>query len=94
MVQKLRSLRPRALWQYLRDPKKPWGPKLAVLGAIAYLILPMDLIPDMPLIGFLDDLGVLTAAVAWLARNALADVDRAAARGVREQAPRQGTSSS
>lgn len=63
------------MWRYLHDPKKPWGPKLAVIGAVAYLIFPLDLIPDMPLVGFLDDLGVLGAAMAWLVKNALADVE-------------------
>ena len=75
LPQRLRALRPRALWRYLKDPRKPWGPKLAVVAAVAYLIFPLDLIPDVPLIGFLDDLGVLSAALAWLAQNALADAD-------------------
>lgn len=79
LTKRLRALRPRALWRYLKDPKKPWGPKLAVAAAVAYLVFPLDLIPDAPLIGFLDDLGVLSAAIAWLAQNALADVDAEAA---------------
>jgi uncharacterized membrane protein YkvA (DUF1232 family) len=57
-------------WQVFRlmtDRATPWTHK-AVMGlAFLYLVLPMDLIPDMPLVGFLDDLGVLAAAVAWVA---------------------------
>ena len=75
LARRLRVLRPRALWRYLRDPAKPWGPKLAVAAAVAYFIFPLDLIPDVPLVGFLDDVGVLGAALAYLARQALAEVD-------------------
>lgn len=39
----------------------PWGDVLMIAGAIAYFVMPVDLIPDaMPGIGFSDDLAALT----------------------------------
>ena len=40
--------------------------KVAFYGALAYMILPIDLLPD-PI--FIDDLGVLAAAVVYLNRS-------------------------
>lgn len=39
-----------------------------MLLAAAYVVWPADLIPDVPLIGWLDDLGVASLAAAWLGR--------------------------
>ncbi len=43
----------------------PWG-KVALLAAtIAYVVCPIDLIPDItPIIGFVDDIAALLAAVS------------------------------
>ena len=58
-------LRPRALWRTVRAA--PIRKKLALIGALAYVVLPADLIPDVaPIVGWLDDLGVVSLAVAWL----------------------------
>lgn len=55
------------LWRFMRDPKSDWKPKVAVGIAIVYLIWPIDLIPDfVPIIGWLDDIGITTLAVAYL----------------------------
>lgn len=58
---------PQQLWSYFRSPEVPWIRKgLVVLGAL-YLFSPLDLIPDVvPLVGWLDDLGVLAAIAMWL----------------------------
>jgi uncharacterized membrane protein YkvA (DUF1232 family) len=46
------------------DRQTPLHVKAVLLGAIAYFILPMDLIPDyLPVIGYTDDAAVLAAAV-------------------------------
>ncbi len=46
------------------DPATPLQVKAILFGALAYFILPVDLLPDfMPLIGFGDDAAVLYAAV-------------------------------
>ena len=46
--------------------KAPWKRAIITLLALLYIISPLDLIPDViPMIGWLDDLGVL----AWAARQ-------------------------
>ena len=46
------------------DRQTPFYVKAALLGAIAYFVLPDDLIPDyIPVIGYADDAAVLAAAM-------------------------------
>jgi uncharacterized membrane protein YkvA (DUF1232 family) len=58
----------RALSRYYRDPSASVAGKLVIFLAMIYVVVPVDLIPDVPLIGWLDDLGVMGLATAWLAR--------------------------
>jgi len=61
----------KALWLYFaaQRPETPRWAKVAVYGALAYFIVPLDAIPDVaPLAGYTDDLGVLALAVATIAR--------------------------
>src|SRR5690606_7173757 len=60
--------RARAVVRYFRDPSASVVGKLFVLATIVYVIMPVDLIPDVPIVGWLDDLGFASVAVAWLAR--------------------------
>lgn len=54
----------RLIWALLRDERTPVARKVLLGGALGYLILPADLIPDrIPLIGGLDDLVVVVLAV-------------------------------
>lgn len=56
------------LFYVAQDPNVPAQEKLLIGGALAYLILPIDAVPDLlPAVGFGDDLGVLTAAAATVA---------------------------
>lgn len=56
---------------YLRDPKTDWKPKLALVLAVIYLITPFDFFPDIiPILGWLDDIGVLSFAAMWVLRKA------------------------
>jgi uncharacterized membrane protein YkvA (DUF1232 family) len=56
-----------ALFNYMRDPFVTWQRKAVVVAALIYFISPIDTIPDiMPLIGYLDDLGVITALLKYL----------------------------
>jgi uncharacterized membrane protein YkvA (DUF1232 family) len=58
------------LWRYVRDGRVPLWRKLVGVAAVAYLIWPFDLIPDfIPIIGWLDDAGVLMAAAVFLVRD-------------------------
>lgn len=56
------------LWKMVKDPNAAWTAKALAIGALVYLISPIDAIPDlMPVLGLTDDVGVITAAVAALA---------------------------
>jgi uncharacterized membrane protein YkvA (DUF1232 family) len=57
----------KALYNYFIDPSISWYRKSIVVGALVYFIFPIDSIPDLaPLIGYLDDLGVITATIKFL----------------------------
>lgn len=52
---------------YQRDDTPNWAKKI-MMGALAYLILPLDGIPDfLPIIGFTDDIGIIAASLATVA---------------------------
>jgi uncharacterized membrane protein YkvA (DUF1232 family) len=52
------------LYYALQSPKTPKWARTVILGALAYLILPADAVPDIiPLAGYTDDLGALAAAI-------------------------------
>ncbi|MCD5406349.1 MAG: DUF1232 domain-containing protein [Desulfotomaculum sp.] len=56
------------LYYALKSPQVPTKVKGVILGALGYFILPIDIIPDIvPFAGFTDDLGVLLAALSYLA---------------------------
>ena len=50
------------------DRDTPMQVKVALVGALAYFILPSDLMPDMlPALGFVDDAAVLGTAIRMVA---------------------------
>lgn len=54
----------RDAYRYVTDPRVPQKYKVMGLAALLYLINPFDLIPDfLPGVGYIDDLGALTAFV-------------------------------
>jgi uncharacterized membrane protein YkvA (DUF1232 family) len=62
------------------DKQTPRHVQAALLGAIAYFILPFDFIPDMlPVLGYTDDAAVLATAIRLVATH-ITDDHRAAAR--------------
>jgi len=62
------------------DKQTPRHVQAALLGAIAYFILPFDFIPDMlPVLGYTDDAAVLATAIRLVALH-ISDDHRAAAR--------------
>jgi uncharacterized membrane protein YkvA (DUF1232 family) len=62
------------------DRQTPRHVQAALLGAIAYFILPFDFIPDMlPVLGFTDDAAVLATAIRLVSAHILPE-HRAAAR--------------
>jgi uncharacterized membrane protein YkvA (DUF1232 family) len=53
-----------AAWYCATDANTPLKVKATLFGALAYFVLPFDLIPDMILaLGFTDDMAVLITAV-------------------------------
>ncbi len=56
------------LYYTLIDPATPKKYKMVIGGALGYLILPLDIIPDaIPFAGLADDWAALVAAVAFVA---------------------------
>lgn len=56
-----------ALYRYMMDRYVSWHRKAIVVAALIYFISPIDAIPDIaPLVGYMDDLGVLTALMKYL----------------------------
>ena len=52
------------------DRDTPFHVKAALIGALAYFVLPFDAIPDMlPLLGFADDAAVLATALRLVASH-------------------------
>jgi uncharacterized membrane protein YkvA (DUF1232 family) len=61
-----------ALYNYMKDPLVSWHRKAVVVAALIYFIVPIDAIPDLsPLIGYMDDLGVIAALLKFLGSEIL-----------------------
>ncbi len=55
----------------MRNPKVSKLPKVLVVGAILYALMPFDAVPDMaPVVGWLDDLTFLIGALSLLLGSA------------------------
>src|SRR5246500_2122925 len=72
------------------DKETPRHVQVALLGAIAYFILPFDFIPDMmPVLGFTDDAAILATAIRLVANHITEDHREAARaalkRGIKEE---------
>ena len=69
-----------AAWYCAKDPATPMHVRALLWGAVAYFILPMDLIPDYLVgIGFTDDAAVIAMVMSLLGRY-IAPGHRAAAK--------------
>lgn len=72
----------RLLWYALQHPQAPGWLRWATLGLVAYVVSPIDLIPDLlPLVGWIDDVVLVPVLLRFL-------IDRLPAR-VRAQAARR-----
>ncbi len=59
-----------ALYYCSVDPQTPATAKALMMAALAYFVLPTDLIPDfIPGIGYTDDAAVIAAALALVGRH-------------------------
>lgn len=62
------------------DPTTPMQVKAVLFGALAYFVVPFDVLPDLvPLLGFTDDAAILYAAIRTVAPH-ITDRHRARAR--------------
>lgn len=58
------------LWTSVRDPKTDKALKALGIGALLYLISPIDVIPDLiPVLGLTDDVGVIAYAFSQLTKG-------------------------
>ncbi len=66
------------LFRLVRDPRVPLGAKLIAGAALAYVISPIDLVPEVLLgpIGLIDDLLIVGAALSQLLKVVHPDVVR------------------
>ncbi len=54
-----------ALYLASRDPRVPWYAKASALCVAAYVLSPLDLIPDfIPVLGYVDDLIIVPFGIA------------------------------
>ena len=75
---KLKSVAPKvpfareavALYYCARDPETPASAKAMIMAALAYFVLPFDVIPDVLAgVGYTDDAAVIAAVLALLGSN-------------------------
>lgn len=65
----------RVVWGIMRDPRTPVGLKGMLAAALAYVVLPVDLVPDaVPILGQADDLTVLLLVLDLFIQNAPPEV--------------------
>ncbi len=58
-----------ALYRGIQDPRVPWYVKLLTLVILAYIISPIDIIPDfIPVLGLLDEVILVPLALALIMR--------------------------
>jgi uncharacterized membrane protein YkvA (DUF1232 family) len=65
----------RVVWGIVRDPRTPIPLKGLLVAALAYVVSPVDLVPDaIPILGQADDLTVLLLVLDLFIQNAPAQV--------------------
>lgn len=61
-----------AAWYAMLDPATPHTPRAILVGALAYFVMPVDIVPDVLIgTGFLDDATVLGFALQAVQRHIL-----------------------
>ena len=65
------------LFYTLQSPSVNLGNKAIICGALGYLILPLDVIPDLtPVLGFADDAAALAAAYQTVKASITPDIEQ------------------
>ena len=64
-----------AVFLALKEKKTPWYAKMIAAIVVIYALSPIDLIPDfIPVLGYLDDVIILPALIAWCVKCIPEDV--------------------
>ena len=64
-----------AVFLALKEKRTPWYAKIIAAVIVVYALSPIDLIPDfIPLLGYLDDIIILPALIAWCVKCIPKDV--------------------
>ena len=64
-----------AVFLALKEKRTPWYAKIIAAVVVVYALSPVDLIPDfIPVLGYLDDLILLPALIAWCVKCIPSDV--------------------
>ncbi len=76
-----------AAYVCVRDPATSSRVKLILLAALAYLVMPIDGVPDfLPILGFTDDAAMIATAIATV-RGAITPEHREQARDLLDENP-------
>jgi uncharacterized membrane protein YkvA (DUF1232 family) len=60
----------RLVFRLVRDPRTPTRYRVALIGLGAWLVFPIDLIPDfLPVVGALDDIVLAALVLRWVGRG-------------------------
>lgn len=65
-----------AIYLALKSRETPVWLKLATLGTVIYILSPLDLIPDVPFLGYLDDVTLLSILIYLLKNGIPKDIMR------------------
>lgn len=61
---------PGRVLRFFFSRRAPWLPRLVALATLAYVVVPIDLIPDVaPILGWLDDAGLAAIAAGYVAKK-------------------------
>ena len=79
-----------AAWYAMLDPATPHTPRAILIGALAYFVMPADIVPDILVgTGFLDDATVLGFALQSVQRHILPAHHEQARQALELQVPEQ-----
>ena len=82
-----KELLEKALWLFYaaESPETPVAARYTAYGALGYLILPIDAVPDFfPGVGYVDDLAVITVALLFIAYRITPEVKKQATEKMNE----------
>jgi uncharacterized membrane protein YkvA (DUF1232 family) len=73
------------LYYVMKAPDTPMAVKGSIVAALGYLISPIDAIPDViPVLGYSDDLAVLTLVIYLIANHITPAIERQVQRKIAE----------